>query len=136
MKTCSSESGNTRMSSSNSASNPATAQPCPVEQEEEMSPEFQQALYLASVSENSWQRQKPTERQSRFLYLTNREALYGGAAGGGKSSALLMGALQFVDCPGYAAILFRRTYADLSLPGALMDRCRSWLGETAAKWSD
>ena len=50
------------------------------------------------------------------------EALFGGAAGGGKSSALLMSALQYVDVPGYSAILFRKTFADLSLPGALMDR--------------
>ena len=47
-----------------------------------------------------------------------------------------MGALQFVDVPGYAAILFRRTYADLSLPGALMDRAKEWLAGTAARWSD
>jgi predicted phage terminase large subunit-like protein len=47
-----------------------------------------------------------------------------------------MAALQFADVPGYAAILFRRTYADLSLPGALMDRAKEWLGETAARWSD
>ncbi len=43
------------------------------------------------------------------------------------SSALLMAALQYVDIPGYSAILFRRTFADLSLPGALMDRFRSWM---------
>jgi len=51
-----------------------------------------------------------------------REVLYGGAAGGGKSDALLMGALQFVDVPGYAAILFRRTFSDLALPDALIPR--------------
>lgn len=39
-----------------------------------------------------------------------------------------MAALQFVDVPGYNAILFRRTYKDLSLPGALMDRAKEWLG--------
>lgn len=38
-----------------------------------------------------------------------------------------MAALQFVDVPGYAAILFRRTYSDLALPGALMDMARQWL---------
>jgi predicted phage terminase large subunit-like protein len=86
--------------------------------------------------ENCWLCQRPTERQAKFLYLTCAEALYGGSAGGGKSSALLMGALQFVDVPGYAAILFRRTYADLSLPGALMDRAKDWLAGTAGKWSD
>ena len=52
------------------------------------------------------------------------------------SDALLMAALQYVDEPGYAAILFRRTYADLSLPGALMDRAAEWLSGTDARWSD
>jgi predicted phage terminase large subunit-like protein len=88
------------------------------------------------VCENGWLPHRPTPKQARFLYLTGAEALFGGAAGGGKSDALLMGALQFVDVPGYAAILFRRTYADLSLPGALMDRAKEWLGGTAARWSD
>jgi predicted phage terminase large subunit-like protein len=60
--------------------------------------------------------------------------LYGGAAGGGKSDALLMAALQFVDVPGYSAILFRRTFNDLALPGALMDRSMEWLGGTSAHW--
>lgn len=56
-----------------------------------------------------------------------KEILYGGAAGGGKSIAQLMAALQFVDIPGYSAILFRKTYADLSLPGALIDVSKEWL---------
>jgi hypothetical protein len=47
-----------------------------------------------------------------------------------------MAALQFVDRPNYAAILFRRTYSDLALPGALMDRAFEWLGPTGAHWSD
>jgi predicted phage terminase large subunit-like protein len=38
-----------------------------------------------------------------------------------------MAALQYVDVPNYSAILFRRTFADLSLPGALMDRFRTWI---------
>lgn len=43
------------------------------------------------------------------------------------SEALLMAALQYVDVPGYSALLLRRTFQDLSLPGALMDRARDWL---------
>ena len=66
--------------------------------------------------------------------LKGQEAFYGGAAAGGKSDALLMAALQYVDVPGYAAILFRRTYKDLALPGALMDRAAAWLAGTAATW--
>lgn len=64
------------------------------------------------------------------------EVGYGGAAGGGKSDWLLMSALEYVDEPGYAAILFRRTFAELALPGALMARARSWLRDTDAHWSD
>lgn len=45
-----------------------------------------------------------------------------------------MAALQYVDQRDYAAILFRRTHADLALEGALMDRAADWLGGTDAKW--
>ena len=70
----------------------------------------------------------PTPKQRAFLLMNNtKEILYGGAAGGGKSVAQLMGALQYVDIPGYSAILFRKTYADLSLPGALIDMSKQWL---------
>jgi len=82
---------------------------------------------------------KPTVKQLMFLSPTvtvRREAFYGGAAGGGKSEALLMAALQYVDVPKYAAIIFRRTYADLVLPEALMDRAQEWLGQTDAHWND
>jgi predicted phage terminase large subunit-like protein len=71
--------------------------------------------------------ESPSMTQKVFLRTNSLEALFGGAAGGGKSSALLMSALQYVDVPGYSAILFRRTYADLALPGALMDRFKSWM---------
>src|SRR5216684_5523404 len=54
----------------------------------------------------------PTERQRLFLKLDCEEALYGGAAGGAKTDALLMAALEYVAEPGYSAIIFRRTYAD------------------------
>ena len=43
------------------------------------------------------------------------------------SSALLMAAMQYIDVPGYSAIIFRRTYADLALPGAIMDRFIHWM---------
>jgi predicted phage terminase large subunit-like protein len=68
----------------------------------------------------------PTMKQALFLGLSCREAMYGGAAGGGKSDALLMAAAQYVDVPGYAALILRRSYKDLALPGAIMDRAQSW----------
>ena len=57
-----------------------------------------------------------------------KEMLYGGAAGGGKSVFLLAAALQYVDMPGYAAALFRKTFSDLMLPGALIPMSKEWLG--------
>lgn len=49
------------------------------------------------------------------------------------SSALLSAALQYVDVPGYSALLLRRTWPDLSLPGAIMDRAKTWLMDTDAQ---
>ena len=75
----------------------------------------------------------PTYKQLLYLSLRTEEGFYGGAAGGGKSDALLMAALQYVDTPGYAALLLRRTYKALTLPEALLDRSRMWFGGQA-KW--
>jgi len=69
----------------------------------------------------------PTPKQSAFMLLDNKEAFYGGAAGGGKSDALLMCGLQHVDVKGYSGIIFRKSYADLVKPGALIDRSKEWL---------
>jgi predicted phage terminase large subunit-like protein len=74
--------------------------------------------------------------QAVFLLLDELEVFYGGAAGGGKSDALLMAGLQYVDVPGYAGIIFRRTFTDLELPGGLIERSQEWLGGTDAKWID
>src|SRR5262245_57491100 len=89
----------------------------------------------ATITQNEYIPHQPTTKQALFLACMLREAFYGGSAGGGKSDALLMGAAQFVDVPGYSALLLRRTYADLSLPGAIMDRSQSWWQETDAHWS-
>lgn len=77
----------------------------------------------------------PTPKQAAFLWLTCLDAFYGGAAGGGKSDALLMAALQYVDVPGYNALLLRDTYANLNKPQGLLDRANEWLTPTDAKWN-
>ena len=80
-----------------------------------------------------WQ---PTDAQARFMLLDCSDALYGGAAGGGKSVALLAAALMYVETPGYHALLLRRTFAALAKPGALMDLAHDWLGTTDATWNE
>lgn len=74
----------------------------------------------------------PEPPQQVFLSLQCLEAFYGGAAGGGKSDALLMGALQYMDVPGFSALIVRKSYPDLVLPGAIMDRAKTWLMGTDA----
>lgn len=69
----------------------------------------------------------PSPIQSAFLALSNEEVLFGGAAGGGKSDALLMAALQFVDVPGYSAAIFRRTKVESSRADAPLERMKRWL---------
>ncbi len=91
--------------------------------------------HIARTTPRPFMPQAPEPKQAEFLALDCLEALYGGAAGGGKSSALLMAALQYVHIPGYAALILRRTFADLSLPGAIMDRAHDWLHGTGAKWN-
>jgi hypothetical protein len=91
--------------------------------------------FLRTVERNPFIRPPVWPKQRRFLLHADEvELFYGGAGGGGKSMALLFGALQYVHVPYYSAILFRRTLKDLVLPGALLDRARDYLAGTPARW--
>ena len=65
--------------------------------------------------------------QQMMLLFSRGRVLYGGTRGGGKTEASLMGALQYVEYRNWKVGIFRLTYSDLSVPGAIMDRTLEWL---------
>ena len=77
---------------------------------------------------NPWWGHDPSDKQLEALWAYEEcpDLFYGGAAGPGKTSYLLMAAVQYVEYPHYRALILRKTYADLSLPDAIMDRAISW----------
>lgn len=92
---------------------------------------------METVLRNPWIPHRPFPKQEAALWLSDvPEVFYGGAAGGGKSDWLLMAALQYVDTPGYSALLLRRSYEDLALPGALLSRAKEWLTGSEAHSPD
>ncbi|MHB1316195.1 MAG: terminase large subunit domain-containing protein [Christensenellales bacterium] len=68
---------------------------------------------------------RPQAKQRAFQERPEYEALYGGAAGGGKSDALLTEALRQVHLPHYRALLLRKTFPQLS---ELIDRSLTLYG--------
>lgn len=72
---------------------------------------------------------RPHKKQLAAMLLPHKELLFGGAAGGGKSDWLLMSALQYVDVPGYSAVILRKSYSDLEQEEALLTRAHEWLDE-------
>ena len=57
---------------------------------------------------------RPQARQALFMARPEDEALYGGAAGGGKSDALVMEALRQIGIPHYKGLILRKTYPQLA----------------------
>lgn len=63
----------------------------------------------------------PQPKQKIFMSRPEKEALYGGAAGGGKSDCAIVEALRQVHIPHYRGLILRKTYPQLS---DLIDRSR------------
>lgn len=58
----------------------------------------------------------------------------GGAAGGGKTFSLMIEPLRYIDkVPGFGAVIFRRSYPEITNLGGLWDEANMWYGNFGAK---
>lgn len=64
---------------------------------------------------------RPQPRQEKFLSSPADIAIYGGAAGGGKTWSLLFEPLRHIDNPKFGAVIFRRTIAEITKEGGMWD---------------
>lgn len=56
---------------------------------------------------------RPQPKQWEFMRRTEDEVFFGGAAGGGKSDAIVIEALRQVHVPNYKGLILRKTYKNL-----------------------
>ncbi|MFQ6053342.1 MAG: phage terminase large subunit [Candidatus Bathyarchaeia archaeon] len=89
---------------------------------------------LNRIFRNPWIPVEPTPKQLEFLLIDSLEAFYGGAAGGGKSESLLIGAAMYLEEPDYHAIIFRKDTKELKLEGGLIPRSHEWWAGRA-RWN-
>ncbi len=64
---------------------------------------------------------KPQPRQETFLSSSSDIAIYGGAAGGGKTWSLLLEPLRHIGNKDFGAVIFRRIIPEITKEGALWD---------------
>lgn len=91
-------------------------------------------LYEVLSFPNTSVKMDPTPKQQMFYDCDALEVFFGGAVGGGKSCALLMAALKYVQFPGYSALILRKDLRRMELAGGLIPRSHEWMKSTTARW--
>ena len=59
--------------------------------------------------------------QTKFLSTTADICIFGGAAGGGKTFALLLEPLRYINQQGFNGVIFRKNYTQVTAPGGLWE---------------
>ena len=87
----------------------------PKEQVQEQAAEVESVSYeTSSIEETANVLFKPNAGpQTEFLAASEREVLYGGSAGGGKSYAMLADPLRYMGHPQFSGLLLRHTTEEL-----------------------
>lgn len=82
---------------------------------DELPEELQKSLYSQAMKETEGRPVAflPTPKQYKFLSANEDFVLYGGAAGGGKSYAILFDAVRYAHMKGYRGVIIRRSMPEL-----------------------
>lgn len=78
---------------------------------------------------NAFQLAPQAGPQTQFMASFADIAIYGGAAGGGKTYALLLEALRHKDVRGFGSVIFRHNYNQITAEGGLWDASNKIFGQ-------
>ncbi len=76
---------------------------------------------------------RPQPRQEQFLSTSADIAIFGGAAGGGKTYSVLMEPLRHIHNERFGAVAFRRTRPEITNEGAMWDEAMAMYPKLGAK---
>jgi hypothetical protein len=87
--------------------------------------------------ENPYCFESPYPKQAQAIANYPEDViLYGGSAGGGKSSMILQCAHMFIEHPRYSSLIGRKTYSSLRKSGSLYQRLMDWAIQAKSKKLD